>query len=102
MQGWFYYVILLILQHCWITNRQLALWFFHYGKYNRMPNASPAKARFSFCSPLRSLAIAFVGSSNTSVFEVGTPPVRDLLAHVPNWTIYVSFRSIYILAQSAS
>ena len=56
------------------------------------------KLHFSFCSSLRPLAIALVGSRSTSIFEVGTPPVRDLLPHVPNWTIYVSFESIYILA----
>lgn len=52
------------------------------GKYNRIPTASPAKARFSLGSSRRPLLIARVGSSSTPIFEIGTPPVKVLLAHV--------------------
>jgi|SRR5215216_2825314 hypothetical protein len=37
------------------------------------------------------LSIARGGSSSTSIFETGTPPVKGFWVHVPNWTMLISF-----------
>ena len=45
------------------------------------------KLVFLFIHHNTPLATALVGSSSTSLFEIETPPVSELLAPVPIWTL---------------